>query len=127
MAFYTITGDDPVRFKTISEAREKARWFLSKRREKDYRMFINKNVRVSNLSAKFYTGYICAEVSKVTDPDGLVVYLYREVKNVDNRVTGHDDRFGDLHTKGPLYILKADGTLGTRVSSNTWTEPTRSL
>lgn len=123
MAFYTISGDDTVRFKTISEVRKKARWLLSKRTEKSYRLFINRNVLVTNLNAKFYAGYICAEVSKVSDPDGLVVYLYREVKNVDNKVSGHDDRFGNLHTKGPLYILNVDGTLGTRVSYNVWTEP----
>lgn len=110
--FYTIMGDDTVRFKNLSEVRASARAILGKRKEKRDRVFINKNIKVKRMNSTFYYGSVCAEISKVTDPDGLVVYLYREVVG--------DDRGN--YRKGPLYILNVDGTRGPMVSYNKWTE-----
>lgn len=112
--FYTVFGDDTRRFGTISEARAYIRNLLSKYRKNSYRILLNKNVKVN---PKGYIGKIIGEVSKVTDPDGLVVYLYRDVR----------DEGQGYYSKGPLYVLKADGTLSSMVSSKFWTEPSRRL
>ena len=63
-----------------------------------------------------YYQNIAGKVTKVTDPDGLVVYLYQEVSQL---ISPNKRVFVD----GPVYTVNADGSLGSRVSDKFWSDP----
>lgn len=119
MAYYTVGKYDDTKYNGIKEARASARKLLTKAKGRTEKIYIYKwKICVHKdhwYGCKTLYDEVCGIASKVTDPDGLVVYLFQEVRKIE-------ERYDEYYQKGPARILKKDGSVPHIVSANTWTE-----
>lgn len=119
MVYYTLGSDEKVKFDHIKDAKASARKKLvTKEATAQLRIF---KWKISLDTGLFYGSKVryrewCGLVSKVTDPDGLVVYLYCDIKITEITPYRTD------YLKGPVRILEKDGSSSKIVSANRWTE-----
>ena len=107
-------------YPSLNQARKEAVLF-SDRKRKNQTIRVYKYTKVGKGYDRFYE-HIVGKVHKNTDPDGLVVFTYQEVKQL---LRGHDFNTGKnsfVYIDGPLRLIKPDGTLGTMVSYNRWSK-----
>lgn len=119
MAYYTNANDD-TKYGHLKDAKASARARLTRIKGSNVRIIIHKwkitTAHSGPFGGKYYYDEICGIASKVTDPDGLVVYLYNDV------VESNDNPYSVRFMKGPVRILEKDGSSPKIVSVNEWTE-----